>query len=260
MGCNNSAKCVWEADLQDDDSSDAVSVKIVSQVRQPGESTLVPDLALKCEGVSHYGIDWDATKSFSTNLLTSEFSATLMTTINSTNGRTLSDNFSLTEITSQLYLGSFEDAKNEAKVVELGITHILSLIGPKHPIDGIKHKHKPMNDNGYTNLKRLIKEIWSFVMDSQQPGNKLFVHCLSGQNRSATVMISILMKLQGESNKLVDVYNLVKDKRPVVQINELYAKQLLELERDLFGTTTMSNDWMKIRSYNMLTGSVEFCA
>jgi len=192
-------------------------------------------------------------------VFTSHYSATLFSTNNSSNGRMLHDHLSLTEITSQLYLGSFEDAKNEAKMVELGITHILSLIGPKHPIDGINHKHRPMNDNGHTNLKRLMKENWLFVMDSQQPGNKLFVHCMSGQNRSATVMISILMKLKGESNKLVDVYNLVKDKRPVVQINELYAKQLLELERDLFGTTTMSNDWMKIRSYDMKTGSVVFC-
>jgi atypical dual specificity phosphatase len=164
----------------------------------------------------------------------------------------------LTKISSQLYLGSFEDAKNESQLVELGITHIISLIGPKHLIKGIQHMHKPMSDYGRTNLCEVIEDIWPYVLDSQKAGNKLFLHCQSGQNRSATVMTSILMKLKGEQHKLFDVYNLIKSKRPLVQINELYAKQLLELERNLFGKTTMPYDWMKIHSYDMATGSVVF--
>jgi len=291
MGCYSCSKCILLPDQEDDVSIKSVSIEIISPsvetislksdpvmnispsveifslkphpvetitpITLSGESTLSTDKTPSIRGVS--SIECDAAKWVSKNVFTSHFSNTMFSTINSINGRAFSDDLSLTEITSQLYLGSFEDAKKEAKVVELGITHILSLIGPKHPINGIKHMHQPMDDNGHTNLKSLIKRIWSFVMDSQQPGNKLFVHCMGGQNRSATVMISVLMKLKPESSKLVDVYNLVKDKRPVVQINQLYAKQLLELERDLFGTTTMSPDWMKIRSYDMQTGSVVFC-
>jgi protein-tyrosine phosphatase len=166
----------------------------------------------------------------------------------------------LTEISSQLFLGSFEDAKNENKLVELGITHIISLIGPKHIIKGIQHMHKPMSDHGRTNLFNVIKDIWPFVLDSQYAGNKLFLHCQSGQNRSATVMTAILMKLKGGQHKLVDVYRLVKTKRPLVQINRKYAEQLLEFERELFGETTLPNDWMKISSFDMTTGAVVFYA
>jgi len=258
MGCNNNTKCFWKQDLNDDDSSssDSPSVQIVTRYKWPVGSERLPDKAPKFDGLDKWSISWEG-KSFSRNVFTSS-SRMFNTHCSITALSTIYSDFSLTEITSQLYLGSFEDAKNEAKVVDLGITHILSLIGPKHPIKGIKYMHRPMNDHGHTNLKCLIKKIWAFVMNSQQPGNKLCVHCMSGQNRSATVMISILMKLNGEPNKLVDVYNLVKDKRPVIQINKLYAKQLLELERDLFGTTTMSDDWMKIRSCDTQTGSVLF--
>jgi len=258
MGCINITKCFWKQVQKDDDSSESCSINIISQCKKPSGSTAVPDKAPKLGGSSKWSLNWDATKSYYSRsvftLQSRQFNSQCSTMVSTT----IYSDFSMTEITSQLYLGSFEDAKNEAKVIELGITHILSLIGPKHPIKGIKHMHRPMNDNGNTNLKRLIKKIWPFVMNSQRPGNKLCVHCLSGQNRSATVMISILMKLKGEPNKLVDVYKLVKDKRPVIQITELYAKQLLELERDLFGTTTMSNDWMKIRSCDSQTGSVLF--
>jgi len=164
----------------------------------------------------------------------------------------------VTEVTSQLFFGSFDDAKDEKNLRELGVTHIISLIGPKHIVKGIKHLHKPMNDYGRTDLKKVMQSIWGFVLKSQKPGNKLFLHCQSGQNRSATVMISILLKLGSESDNLADVYRLVKKKRPVVQINEKYAKQLIELEKDLFGFTSMPRDWMKISSYNMGTGNVTF--
>jgi len=162
----------------------------------------------------------------------------------------------LTEVTPQLFFGSFEDANNEQKLKDLGITHIISLIGPKNEIKGIKHKHKPMSDYGRTDLKRVIAIIWPFVLESQWDGNKLFVHCQSGQNRSATVVLSILLKLKNE--KLDVLYRMVKKKRPLVQINEKYARQLSEIEGELFGETSVPKNWMRISSYDMESGDVEF--
>jgi len=162
----------------------------------------------------------------------------------------------LTEVTPQLFFGSFEDANNEQKLKDLGITHIISLIGPKNEIKGIKHKHKPMNDYGRTDLKGVIALIWPFVLESQWDGNKLFVHCQSGQNRSATVVLLILLKLKNE--KLDVLHRMVKKKRPMVQINETYARQLSEIESELFGETSVPKNWMRISSYDMESGVVEF--
>jgi len=162
----------------------------------------------------------------------------------------------LTEVTSQLYLGSFEDAKNEEELRSRGITHIICLIGPIHPIAGIEHRHNPMNDHGKTDLKQVMEELKAFVEESQQPGKSLFVHCISGQNRSATVVIAILMRITGKS--LLDAWKVVMKKRPVVQINKGYAKQLTQMELELYGRTSVSENWMEIRSFNMDTGKVIF--
>lgn len=162
----------------------------------------------------------------------------------------------LTEVTPQLFFGTFEDANNEVKLKGLGITHIISLIGPKHEIKGMKHEHKPMSDFGRTDLKRVVTTLWPSILESQQVGNKLFIHCQCGQNRSATVVLCILMKLMGE--KLDVLYRMVKEKRPVIQINEKYAKQLSEMEIELFGETSVPRRWMSICSYDMVSGDVEF--
>jgi len=116
-----------------------------------------------------------------------------------------------------------------------------------------------MNDYGRTDLKKLLKQIRSFVEDSQLPGKKLFVHCQSGQNRSATVVIAILMTLGNQPMTLLDAYSYVKTRRQMVQINEKYAKQLSDLEYELFGKITVPKDWMKIRSADFNTGKVTFC-
>jgi len=162
----------------------------------------------------------------------------------------------LTEVTQQLFFGAFDDANNERKLKGLEITHIISLIGPKHEIEGIKHKHMPISDFGRTDLKRVLTTLWPFILESQQLGNKLFIHCQSGQNRSATVMLSILMKLKSE--KLNVLYRMVKKKRPIIQINEKYARQLSEMETEMFGETTVPQRWMSISSYDMESGDVEF--
>jgi len=162
----------------------------------------------------------------------------------------------ITEVTSQLYFGSYEDAKNVEELRSLAITHILTLIGKKNAIAGIKHMQKPMHDLGRTDLRFLINNIWTFVEESQLPGNALFLHCMLGQNRSATVMIAILMKLHGQS--LEEAFKRIKNKRPIVQINAVYAEQLSKLEHELHGRKSVSNNWMEIRRANMATGSVAF--
>jgi hypothetical protein len=160
----------------------------------------------------------------------------------------------LTEVTSQIYLGSFEDAKNEEELRARNITHIISLIGPSHSIAGVYHKHSPMSDYGKTDLEQVFKKLWPFIEESQQPENVLFVHCMSGQNRSATLVIGIIMRILGKSLK--DAFRMVMKKRPMVQINKLYAKQLSKMELELFGRNTVPKDWMEIKHVDMKKGCV----
>jgi len=142
-------------------------------------------------------------------------------------------NFPLTEVTSQLFLGSSNDAANETELQDNGITHVVSLIGRGQVfVQGIKYAHAFMKGNGKTELKEILTKLWPIIEESQEKDKALFIYCLNGQNISAAVMLAILMKSKGK--KLSKAYKLLKSKRPIVSINEWYAKQLVKMEKELF--------------------------
>jgi len=163
----------------------------------------------------------------------------------------------MTEVISQkLYIGSEQNSLDEKELLSRGITHIISVTNHVHPIKGINHAHYPMDDRGKTELTDVLKELWPFMQKSQESGKKLFVHCKLGHNRSATLVLALLMKSKGL--KLREAYKQLKVVRPVVQINQQYAKMLLKLENDLFGDTSLPNDWMEIRGFDSVRGEVIF--
>jgi len=152
-------------------------------------------------------------------------------------------NFPLTEVTSQLFLGTLKDATNDTVLQDCGITHIISVIGPGHLFfKGIRYAHTFMNNSGKTELKDIIKKLWPIVEESQQQGKALLVYGVNGQNRSAAMMVSILMK--SKRKKVYEVLKLLKSKRPWVGINEQYMKQLLKMEQELFGPSSAPSNRM----------------
>jgi len=154
----------------------------------------------------------------------------------------------MTKVRPRLYVGTLDDANNEKELRAKGITHILSLIGHKSSVKWVKHKHKPMNDYGKTDLKGVLKEVLVFMEEGQKEGNSLLVHCQSGQNRSATVVIAFLM--MSCQKTLFLSHKELKNLRPVVQINVEYAKQLLELEKELFKENSLPSNWMERGSFD----------
>jgi len=100
-----------------------------------------------------------------------------------------------------------------------------------------------MDDKGKTNIKDVLNEVYEFMKDGQKGKNKLLVHCKLGQNRSAVVVISFLM--MNLNKTLWRAHRELKKLRPIVQVNVLYAKQLLEFEKELFGVSSLPPDWME---------------
>jgi len=162
-------------------------------------------------------------------------------------------NFTLTEVTSQLFLGSLKEATNGTELLERGITHVISLTGPVPVcLQGNIHAHTHMNGHGKTELKDVVKKLWPIIEESQQKGKALFVYCVNGQNRSAAVMLAIIMKSKGE--KLCKAFKLLKSKRPSVGINTSYWKQLLKMEQELFGAHSAPSNRMEDVSCHIKTG------
>jgi len=112
-----------------------------------------------------------------------------------------------------------------------------------------------MHDHGKSNLKGVLEKISTFMKLGQKDRKVVLVHCLSGQNRSATVVVALLMMYKRMT--LYNAYRMVKILRPIVWINKRYAKQLLELEKEIFGKNTLPSDWME-RDVDNGTGEVTY--
>jgi len=159
-------------------------------------------------------------------------------------------------IPGKLYLGCENKAGNEDELLSLGITHILSVTNRVHPVKGMEHEHFVMNDMGKTELNDVLDKVYPYMERAQQAENKLFVHCTLGQNRSPTLVISFLMKNNRQT--LYEAYTMLKKMRPLVQIHRNYAKMLLKLEMDIFGETSLPDDWMKQDGRDLSTGLPSF--
>jgi len=113
-----------------------------------------------------------------------------------------------------------------------------------------------MNDYGNTDLKSVLKEVFEFMEEGQTNGKSLLVHCQSGQNRSATIVIAFLMKSYRKTLYLS--HKELKDLRPIVQINVKYAKQLLALEKELLNVNSLPSDWMERSTIDEVTCEVRY--
>merc|ERR1712060_621334 len=85
---------------------------------------------------------------------------------------------------------------------------------------------------------------WNFAMESQKAGNKLFVHCQLGQNRSASFVIGFLMKSKNLS--LYEAYTLLKEKRELIHPHKKYIKQLRQLDLELHKVYSTPKNFLDI--------------
>jgi len=151
----------------------------------------------------------------------------------------------LTQVLPQLYLGNEQDAQQVEKLIGLGITHIISVAGSWRDKDLYpKHMYIPMHDNGSSNLVAKIDKSYDFAMESQEPGNKLFIHCQWGQNRSASFVIGFLMKSKNLS--FHEAYTLLKEKRELIHPHKKYIEQLRQLDLELYKVHSTPKNFLDI--------------
>lgn len=162
----------------------------------------------------------------------------------------------MTKILPHLYVGTYENAINEVELKAKNITHILSLIGHRSHLGFVKHKHFPMCDHGKTDIKRVLLSVSEFIREGQEDGNNVLIHCQSGQNRSPSLILAHLMKNQNKT--LWRLHRELKILRPIVHINASYAKQLLNLEKEIFHENSLPHNWMERDGFDQKSGTVTY--
>jgi protein-tyrosine phosphatase len=127
----------------------------------------------------------------------------------------------INKITDRLFLSNYETSLNYKLLKSLGIKQILS-VGielPPHKTQYFKTMHLNVEDNEQEDIIRFFISAFHFINN-----DVTLVHCYAGISRSATIVISYLMR----SNKIsyIDAYNLVLKERPIISPNVGFMKQL----------------------------------
>ena len=107
----------------------------------------------------------------------------------------------LNEIIEGLFLGDHVASNNKYILSRNGITHILSVGQGLYPKFPTKFTYKWVSelDSPTANLKQHFKACHRFLNNAFAQGGRVLVHCYAGISRSATIIISWLMKEQGLS-------------------------------------------------------------
>ncbi|XP_043206824.1 dual specificity protein phosphatase 10-like [Amphibalanus amphitrite] len=140
----------------------------------------------------------------------------------------------VTQILPFLYVGNQQDAKDLDSLKNCGITRVLNVtahVPGYHQQQGISYKTLPAADSGQQNISQYFDEAVEFIDCARRLGTRVLVHCVAGVSRSPTIAIAYIMKCLPMS--MVEAYQLVKARRPIISPNLNFMGQLLEWERCL---------------------------
>ena len=139
-----------------------------------------------------------------------------------TNKEQLPSDF-IDKITDKIYLGDIDGASDFDYFSKEKINNVLSIINrpPDYSDEkNINHKINSIEDFDDENIIKYFKECIEFI----EKADKIFVHCMCGISRSSAIVIAYLMWKAHCS--YYDAYFFVKNRRPFIDPNDGFVKQL----------------------------------
>jgi protein-tyrosine phosphatase len=142
-----------------------------------------------------------------------------------------------TLITNHIYLGNAYNSANYEILKELNIGLIVNITEeiPIYFPEDFVYIHYPIRDiNGVDikpHLEFIIDKIYDYIINPDNNDKNVLVHCYKGASRSASIVIAYQLKY--EKRTLDNIYQDLKEKRPVVNLNRSFWKSLSEFEQEL---------------------------
>ena len=132
-----------------------------------------------------------------------------------------------------LFIGDHVAADNKYILSRAGITHILTVGAGLYPKFPQKFTYKWISeiDSPTTNLKQHFAVCYQFISNVVDNGGRVLVHCYAGISRSATVIISYLMRAHELS--LPEATSYLRSKRWFIQPNPGFIKQLQQYQKEI---------------------------
>jgi len=123
------------------------------------------------------------------------------------------------EILPGFYLGSVGAACNKKALHQHKIKHILCCSDGIEPAYPTKYEYKilKLEDTATENLLQYLEETLSYIHEKISKNERMLVHCYAGRSRSASIVISYLIKYH--AMKVEEALQFVKNKRPAADPN-----------------------------------------
>ncbi|KAI0738585.1 protein-tyrosine phosphatase-like protein [Daedaleopsis nitida] len=133
------------------------------------------------------------------------------------------------EILPRLWLSSLYTAVDDEQLIELGVTHIVSVIEqrPRYPnnLPKLKTLHVPLQDVEGADILQHLDTTTAFIKSAlEDKRSVVLVHCAMGISRSATVVCAYLVAAHGFAPH--DAIDFVIAKREIVCPNLSFRRQL----------------------------------
>jgi protein-tyrosine phosphatase len=157
------------------------------------------------------------------------------------------------EIAPNLWLGGLGFCQGPG-LSKLGVTHLLSVAHFDNlslRTQEIDHRVMHVNDKVEQDLllNGHIQGGVGFISNALENGGVVFVHCLAGVSRSATLAVAYLMSSRGLS--LAEAFAQVKTVRPKVDPNIGFVRQLVAFSRlNKASHTDLSQTIMEISTWD----------
>ena len=139
------------------------------------------------------------------------------------------------QITDHIFLGGYTAAEQKPLLQEvLKVSAILTVaqdMDMNFPED-FEYKVVEILDSEELELKQHFLECIGFIdRVVNKEGKRVLVHCAAGVSRSASVVIAYMM--HHHRIPLMEAFKMVRDKRPCINPNSGFQRQLVEFEADL---------------------------
>eukprot|EP01083_Nonionella_stella_P096560 271486_1 len=163
-----------------------------------------------------------------------------------------------------LYLGDFHHATTKQVFMDLHLTHVVNCSRP-HAIPcafaddsdlNVSYIRVPVDDMYDEDIKQYFDCVTKFIADALigtdeddmeeekenekeeavKLENSVLIHCQAGISRSSSITIAYLMKYK--RMRYGEAYKYVRERRPIIEPNATFAKQLKEYEKTLFDVDT----------------------
>lgn len=135
-----------------------------------------------------------------------------------------------------MYLGSDTVAQNYQLLQENGISHVINCAadysGNYHEDKGLKYLSFHLKDHTRENIESCFYRAIEFITEAKQQGGRVFVHCVQGISRSATIILSYMIftsKIHFEEG-----LKFVREKRQIANPNMNFMAQLIWFHKRLY--------------------------